>query len=75
MSIAERQGRLSSGRTRFIRARIPEALVTSAKRRTGLNSDTELLQVALANLAVEDDYVDWILSRRGSVSREFDLDF
>jgi hypothetical protein len=49
--------------------------VTSAKRRTGLNSDTELLQVALANLAVEDDYVDWILSRRGSVSREFDLDF
>lgn len=47
--------------------------MTSAKKRTGLNSDTELLQVALANLAVEDDYVDWILSRRGSVSREFDL--
>ena len=30
---------------------------------------------SLANIAVEDDYADWLLSRRGAVSREADLEF
>jgi len=54
---------------------MPEALVSRAKARTGIKSDTELLEVALANLAVADDYADWLLSRKGTVSRDVDLEF
>jgi hypothetical protein len=34
-----------------------ESLVARAKRRTGFDSDTDLIDVTLANIAVGDDYV------------------
>jgi len=73
--IAEQEGLLRGARTQVVRGRMPEALVTRAKKRTGINSDTDLIEVALANIAVADDYADWLLSRRGAVSREADLEF
>src|SRR6516164_7551706 len=75
MVIAEQEGLLRGERTLVVRGRMPEALVARAKKRTGINSDTDLIEVALANIAVEDDYADWLLSRRGAVSREADLEF
>jgi hypothetical protein len=73
--IAEESGLFRGARTKVVRGRMPEALVTKAKARTGIRSDTELIEVALANLAVADDYPNWLLSRRGTVSQEIDLDF
>lgn len=75
MSIAEKAGLLRGERTQVIRGRMPETLVARAKKRTGITSDTELIEVALANIAVEDDYADWLLSRRGTVDHEVDLEF
>lgn len=75
MVIAEQEGLLRGERTQVVRGRMPEALVARAKKRTGINSDTELIELALANIAVEDNYADWLFSRRGAVSREADLDF
>ena len=75
MAIANSEGLLHGERTRIIRGRMPEALVRRAKKRTGINSDTDLIEVALANIAVEDDYVDWLLSRRGVIDPEVDLGF
>ena len=54
--IAEESGLFRGARTKVVRGRMPEALVTKAKARTGIRSDTELIEVALANLAVADDY-------------------
>lgn len=73
--IAEQEGLLHGERTQVVRGRMPEALVARAKKRTGINSDTDLIEVALANIAVQDDYSEWLLSRRGTVSREADLEF
>ena len=73
--IAEERGLLTGSRTRMVRGRMPEALVSKAKARTGIKSDTDLLEVALAHLAVADDYPEWLLSRRGSVSPDIDLEF
>jgi hypothetical protein len=73
--IAEQEGLLRGERTQVVRGRMPEALVARAKKRTGINSDTDLIEVALANIAVEDDYADWLLSRRGAMSHEADLEF
>jgi hypothetical protein len=75
MVIAEKEGLLRGERTQVVRGRMPEALVTRAKKRTGIDSDTDLIEVALANIAVADDYVDWLLSRRGAVGGEAELEF
>ena len=57
MTIAEERGLFRGARTKVMRGRMPEALVSKAKARTGIKSDTELLELALANLAVADDYL------------------
>lgn len=73
--IAEREGLLRGGRSQVVRGRMPEALVSRAKKRAGIKSDTELIEIALANIAVGDDYAEWLLSQRGSIDPEVDLEF
>jgi hypothetical protein len=75
MVIAGKQGLLRGERTQVVRGRMPEALVTKAKKRTGIDSDTDLIEVALANIAVADDYADWLLSQRGALGSEAELEF
>lgn len=75
MAIAEGEGLLGGGRTQVVRGRMPRALVARAKRRTGIASDTDLIEMALAHIAVADDYPDWLLSQRGTVDPEVDLEF
>ena len=75
MTIAEEKGLFRGTRTKMVRGRMPEALVRKAKARTGIKSDTELLELALANLAVADDYAEWLLSCKGTVSPDIDLEF
>jgi hypothetical protein len=73
--MAQREGLLGGGRTQIVRGRMPEALVAQAKKRTGIKSDTDLIEIALANIAVGDDYADWLLSQRGTIDPEVDLEF
>jgi len=75
LAIAEQSGLLRGGRTKIVRGRMPQALVDQAKARTGIKSDTNLIQMALANLAVGDDYPEWLLSQKGTVAAHFDLEF
>jgi hypothetical protein len=75
LAIAEREGLLRGGRTQIVRGRMPGALVSRAKKRTGIKSDTDLIEIALANIAVGDDYAEWLLSQRGSIDPEVDLEF
>jgi len=75
MVIAEKEGLLRGERTQVVRGRMPEALVKRAKKRTGIDSDTDLIEVALANIAVADDYAEWLLSQSGTVASESDLEF
>jgi hypothetical protein len=75
LAMAEREGLLAGSRTQIVRGRMPEALVAQAKKRTGIKSDTNLIEVALANIAVGDEYADWLLSRQGTIDPEVDLEF
>ena len=75
MLIAEEQGLLRGERDQVVRGRMPKALVAQAKKRTGVVSDTDLIELALANIAVADDYADWLLARRGTIDHEADLEF
>ena len=75
LALAEAKGLLSGNRTVVIRGRMTEELVAEAKRRTGITSDSKLIEAALANIAVADDYWEWMITQRGTVSRDLDLDF
>jgi hypothetical protein len=75
LCIAQQQGLLSGARTITVRGRMPALLVERAKQKSGIPSDSKLLEAALANLAVGDDYAGWLLAHRGTVPKGLDLDF
>lgn len=75
LTIAQQSGLLRGVKTQIVRGRMPEALVRKAKARSGARTDTELIEMALANLAVADQYPDWLLSQRETVEKEIDLEF
>lgn len=75
LSIAAQQGLLGGGRTLIVRGRMPSILVEQAKKKSGIQSDSKLIEAALANIVVADDYADWLLTQRGTVSRDIDLEF
>ena len=66
---------LKGQRTFVIRERMPEKLVAEAKRKTGITSDTKLLEAALANIVVADDYAEWLYSQRGTIDPSLELEF
>lgn len=75
LSIAEQQGLLSGGRTLTLRGRMPSQLVERAKKKTGIQSDSKLIEAALANIVAADEYADWLLAQKGTVSKEINLEF
>jgi len=75
LAIAQQKGLLKGRRTLVIRGRMPEELVAEAKRKTGITSDSKLLETALANIVAADDYAEWLFSQRGTVDPGLDLDF
>ena len=75
LCIAAQQGLLGGGRTLVVRGRMPSLLVEQAKKKSGIQSDSKLIEAALANIVVADDYADWLLAQRGTVSKDLDLEF
>lgn len=75
VDVAEQSGLLSGARTQIVRGRMPKALVERAKQRTGVTSETKLIELALATVAVADDYPDWLLAQRRRVNKDLDLEF
>jgi len=75
LSIAEQQGLLSGGRTLTVRGRMPSRLVEQAKKKTGIQSDSKLLEAALASIVAADDYAEWLIAQSGTISKDLDLEF
>jgi hypothetical protein len=72
---ARGEGLLSGARNVSLQGRMPEKLVERARARAGVETDTQLIEVALANLAVADEYTTWLLSKRGSIGKDVELEF
>ena len=75
LAIAAERGLLSGSRNAIIRGRMPTLLVAQAKKKTGIHSDSKLLEAALASLVVADDYAEWLLAQSGTISADLDLEF
>ena len=74
MIAAERSGLLKQKSSR-IAGRISPALLKQAKKRTGIETDTDLIEFALANIALEDDFAESFKDSRGKVDAELKLGF
>jgi hypothetical protein len=74
MQAAEQSGLLSekSGR---IGGRVSPALVRQAKRQTGIETDTDLIEFALATVALEDSFAEAFKESRAKVDPELKLGF
>lgn len=74
MQAAEQSGLLSekSGR---IGGRVSPALVRQAKRQTGIETDTDLIEFALATVALEDQFAEAFKQSRGKIGPELKLGF
>jgi hypothetical protein len=74
LETVERLGLLAGPRSR-IAGRIRGQLIKAAKARSGIRSDTDLLEYALAQVALEDNFWQKLLALEGTVPRDIDLEF
>ncbi len=74
MKAAEAQGLLQE-KTSRIAGRISPALIARAKKMTGIDSDTDLIEFALAILALEDRFIKVFKETRGQVDPSLKLGY
>lgn len=74
MRAAKRSGLIGekSGR---IGGRVYPALVRQAKRQTGIENDSDLIEFALVSIALEDNFVEAFIQSHGKVDPELKLGF
>ncbi len=76
LSVARSEGFIPlSDKDAKVSGRVHRSLLEAAKQRTGLTSETALLEYALAKVAIEDDFGERFARLRGSVSKDVDLEF
>jgi len=65
---------LMAGDNGALGARIPHRLVAEAKERSGISSTTELVEYALAKVALEDDFGRKLVARKGTIPADIKLE-
>ena len=71
---AKAAGLLGQAKNARITGRVSARLVAAAKKRAGITSDTDVIEVALATLALEDDFGAKLVGRKGTVPKDIDLE-
>ena len=73
MAAAQEAGLLGGVRS-AVGARVPQPLIDAARARTGLISTTDIIEYALAKVALEDDFGAKLVARKGRISKDLDLE-
>ncbi len=71
---ARAAGLMGDAKDARVAGRVSSELVAAAKKRAGLSSDTDVIEIALARLALEDDFGARLVRNKGSVPREFNIE-
>jgi hypothetical protein len=74
MAAAHRSGLLDEKSAR-IGGRVSPVLVERAKARTGIEADTDLIEFALATIALEDKFAESFKAARSTVDADLNLGF
>ncbi|CAM5316921.1 hypothetical protein ATER59S_00958 [Aquamicrobium terrae] len=70
---AKAAGLLGAVKNTRLSGRVSSELIEAAKKRAHVTSDTELLELALSSLAIEDDFGTRLVGRKGSIPADIDL--
>jgi hypothetical protein len=73
LSQAQAAGLIGKTKDARIAGRVSSKLLAAAKRLSGSSSDSEVIEIALATLALEDDFGTKLVRRKGSVPADLDL--
>ena len=73
LRVVANHGLLGAAKNARVAGRVSAELVAAAKQSTGLSSDTDVIEIALARLALEDDFGAKLVRNKGSVPREIDI--
>src|ERR1044072_8997777 len=74
MNEARNAGLVGGPKDAIIRGRVSKSLVRAAKKRAGVSSDTELLEIGLSSFALEDDFGEKFLKRKGTIDPDLPLE-
>lgn len=66
-------GLLGAAKNTRLSGRVPSELIEAAKKRAHVTSDTELLELALSRLALEDDFGIRLVGRKGNIPADIEL--
>ncbi len=72
---AREAGLLGARKAARISGRISAILLAAAKERAQVASDTELLELALSRLVLEDDFGRQFVRRKGKIPKSVELEF
>jgi hypothetical protein len=70
---ARAAGLLGEAKDARLSGRVSARLLEAAKRRAHVTSDTELIELALSRMALEDDFGPRLLRLKGSVPADIDF--
>jgi hypothetical protein len=73
LSHASAAGFLRGRKSERIGGRVSPRLLSAAMQKSGLRSQAELLEYALAKVAIEDDYAAKLLAMKGSVADDVEF--
>jgi hypothetical protein len=71
---ARAAGLLGDAKDARVAGRVSSQLIAAAKKSAGLSSDTDVIEMALARLALEDDFGARLVRNKGSVPREVNIE-
>jgi hypothetical protein len=66
-------GALTGARSQKLSVRADPGLIEAARRRTGLHSDSDLINAGLAVIAAGDDFGAWLVRQSGRLPEDFEL--
>ncbi len=72
---AKSVGLIGTTKDARLSGRVSANLLAAAKERAQVSSDTDLIELALSRLALEDDYGAKLLRREGTVPKGVNLEF
>jgi hypothetical protein len=71
--VLTRTGVLTGAKDTRVTARVQAGLLEAARRRSGIQKETDLVTAGLALLATQEDFGAWLTGRRGTLTDDFDI--
>jgi hypothetical protein len=73
VALRKAAGVAADKKSRRIGGRISPKLVELARRKTGIRSDSDLIEAGLLTLATQDDFGRWLVAQGGRLDKDLDL--